>query len=70
MTRCAVEVLILARFRLIWRISGCRCGPANAAIMADVTPESLRSTVYAFDRSFEGKHSCLTPKSAKSVCQC
>jgi hypothetical protein len=27
--------------------------------MADVTPEALRSTVYAFDRSFEGEQQSL-----------
>ena len=33
---------------------GGRCGANNSSICADVVPEELRSTVYAFDRSFEG----------------
>ncbi|KAK9801849.1 hypothetical protein WJX73_001027 [Symbiochloris irregularis] len=33
-------------------ISG--CGANNSAMFADIVPEELRSTVYAFDRSFEG----------------
>ncbi|KAK9813231.1 hypothetical protein WJX72_011069 [[Myrmecia] bisecta] len=30
------------------------CGANNSAMFAEIVPEQLRSTVYAFDRSFEG----------------
>lgn len=32
----------------------CRCGSNNSAMFAEIVPEELRSTIYAFDRSFEG----------------
>ena len=39
-----------------------RCGSANSCIFADVVPVALRSTVYAFDRSFEGAvGACAAP---------
>ena len=31
-----------------------RSGPNNSAIFAEIVPDHLRSTVYAFDRCFEG----------------
>lgn len=42
--------------------AGCRCGSNNSAMFADIVPEHLRSTVYAFDRSFEGAvAACAAP---------
>ena len=41
-------VLSLAGLAISW------CGANNSAVFADVVPARLRSTVYAFDRSFEG----------------
>ena len=39
-----------------------RCGSNNSAMFADIVPEQLRSTVYAFDRSFEGAvAACAAP---------
>jgi hypothetical protein len=39
-----------------------RCGPTNSAMFAEIVPETLRSTVYAFDRSFEGAvGACAAP---------
>ncbi|KAL3153038.1 hypothetical protein ABBQ38_012062 [Trebouxia sp. C0009 RCD-2024] len=38
------------------------CGSNNSAMFADIVPEHLRSTVYAFDRSFEGAvAACAAP---------
>lgn len=38
------------------------CGSNNSAMFADIVPEQLRSTVYAFDRSFEGAvAACAAP---------
>ena len=43
-------------------VCGCRCGSNNSAMFADIVPEHLRSTVYAFDRSFEGAvAACAAP---------
>jgi len=40
----------------------CRCGTNNSAIFAEIVPEEKRSTVYAFDRSFEGAvAACAAP---------
>ena len=40
----------------------CRCGPCNSALFADIVPPELRSTIYAFDRSFEGAvAACAAP---------
>ena len=40
----------------------CRCGTNNSAFFADIVPEQKRSTVYAFDRSFEGAvAACAAP---------
>ena len=30
------------------------CGTNNSAIFAEIVPEQLRSSIYSFDRSFEG----------------
>ena len=39
-----------------------RCGTNNSAIFAEIVPEEKRSTVYAFDRSFEGAvAACAAP---------
>ena len=40
----------------------CRCGTNNSAFFAEIVPEQKRSTVYAFDRSFEGAvAACAAP---------
>ncbi|KAL6771840.1 hypothetical protein ACKKBG_A28005 [Auxenochlorella protothecoides x Auxenochlorella symbiontica] len=41
-------VLLLMGLLVSW------CGCNNSALFADLVPEQLRSTIYAFDRSFEG----------------
>ncbi|GAB4813864.1 hypothetical protein N2152v2_000910 [Parachlorella kessleri] len=41
-------VLLLMGLSVSW------CGANNSSIFADLVPEQLRSTIYAFDRSFEG----------------
>lgn len=39
-----------------------RCGTNNSAIFSEIVPEQKRSTIYAFDRSFEGAvAACGTP---------
>ena len=44
-----------------------RCGSNNSAMFADIVPEQLRSTVYAFDRSFEGAvAACAAPLVGKT----
>lgn len=40
-------VLLLMGLLVSW------CGCNNSALFADLVPEQLRSTIYAFDRSFE-----------------
>ena len=32
----------------------CRCGSNNSAMFSEIVPEEQRSTIFAFDRSFEG----------------
>ena len=51
MLECGGNIATHPSFPNDWH---CRCGSNNSAMFADIVPEELRSTVYAFDRSFEG----------------
>lgn len=48
----------------------CRNGTNNSAMFAEIVPEQKRSTVYAFDRSFEGAvAACAAPVVGELSCR-
>ena len=53
-TSCFIWVKDLRPWRWVCPRHACRCSPCNSALFADIVPVQLRSTIYAFDRSFEG----------------